>query len=193
MWPKSEDRKRKAKADTKKRTKYSTIESSMIHHKLSMTSLFAVIMMVVTFNALADEASVKAPVEVYWEDLVPEGFNELAPPSVQHNGEMSQLQPDAPVVDTFDGKRVKIPGFVVPLEGTAELTTEFLLVPYFGACIHVPPPPSNQIVYVKFEEGVRIDNIYDAIWVTGKLSTDGWKGDIASVGYRLTGEAIEGF
>ncbi|HCG90056.1 MAG TPA: DUF3299 domain-containing protein, partial [Alteromonas macleodii] len=84
---------------------------------------------------------------------------------------------DAPVVDTFDGKRVKIPGFVVPLEGTAELTTEFLLVPYFGACIHVPPPPSNQIVYVKFEEGVRIDNIYDAIWVTGELSTDGWKGD----------------
>ena len=106
---------------------------------------------------------------------------------------MSQLQPDAPVVDTFDGKRVKIPGFVVPLEGTAELTTEFLLVPYFGACIHVPPPPSNQIVYVKFEEGVRIDNIYDAIWVTGELSTDGWKGDIASVGYRLTGEAVEGF
>jgi len=165
----------------------------MIHHKLSMTSLFAVIMMVVTFNALADEAPVKAPVEVYWEDLVPEGFNELAPPSVQHNGEMSQLQPDAPVVDTFDGKRVKIPGFVVPLEGTAELTTEFLLVPYFGACIHVPPPPSNQIVYVKFEGGVRIDNIYDAIWVTGELSTDGWKGDIASVGYRLKGEAVEGF
>ena len=100
--------------------------------------------MVVSFNSLADET----PIEVYWEDLVPEGFNELAPPSVQHNGEMSQLQPDAPVVDTFDGKRVKIPGFVVPLEGTAELTTEFLLVPYFGACIHVPPPPSNQIVYV---------------------------------------------
>lgn len=133
------------------------------------------------------------PVEVYWEDLVPEGFNELAPPAVQHNGEMSQLQPDAPVVETYDKKRVKIPGFVVPLEGDGELTTEFLLVPYFGACIHVPPPPSNQIVYVKFEEGVRIDNIYDAIWVTGTLSTDGWKGDIASVGYRLTGEAVEGF
>ena len=161
----------------------------MYHLKLSVTSLFAVLMMVVTFSTLAEEA----PIEVYWEDLVPEGFNELAPPSVQHNGEMSQLQPDAPVVDTFDGKRVKIPGFVVPLEGTAELTTEFLLVPYFGACIHVPPPPSNQIVYVKFDEGVRIDNIYDAIWVTGELSTDGWKGDIASVGYRLKGEAVEGF
>lgn len=106
---------------------------------------------------------------------------------------MSQLQPDAPVVDAYDGKRVKIPGFVVPLEGTETLTTEFLLVPYFGACIHVPPPPSNQIVYVKFEKGIPIDNIYDAIWVTGTLSTDGWQGDIASVGYRLSGESIEMF
>ena len=157
--------------------------------KLLSTLLFTLLFTLLGARALADEA----PVEVYWEDLVPEGFNELAPPAVQHNGEMSQLQPDAPVVATYDGKRVKIPGFVVPLEGTAELTTEFLLVPYFGACIHVPPPPSNQIVYVKFEEGVRIDNIYDAIWVTGELSTDGWKGDIASVGYRLKGELVEAF
>ncbi|WP_018984416.1 DUF3299 domain-containing protein [Salinimonas chungwhensis] len=133
------------------------------------------------------------PQEVYWEDLVPEGFNELDAPAVQHDGEMTQLQPNAPVVDKYDGKRVKIPGFVVPLEGTAELTTEFLLVPYFGACIHVPPPPSNQIVYVKFEEGVAIDDLYDAIWVTGTLSTAGWKGDIASVGYRLTGESVAPF
>ncbi|MAI64480.1 MAG: hypothetical protein CL600_06330 [Alteromonas sp.] len=151
---------------------------------------------ILTASVLLSAFSVQAesePVEVYWEDLVPPGFNELAPPAVQHNGEMSQLQPDAPVVESYDGKRVKIPGFVVPLEGTAELTTEFLLVPYFGACIHVPPPASNQIVYVKFENGIPIDNIYDAIWVTGELSTDGWKGDIASVGYRLKGEAIEGF
>ena len=146
-------------------------------------------MLLPIFSALADEA----PIEVYWEDLVPEGFNELAPPAVQHNGQMSQLQPNAPVVDRYDGKRVKIPGFVVPLEGTAERTTEFLLVPYFGACIHVPPPPSNQIVYVKFDEGIPIDNIYDAIWVTGELSTEGWSGDIASVGYRLTGESVSAF
>ena len=106
----------------------------------------ALVILLPAFSAFSDEE----PIEVYWEDLVPEGFNELAPPAVQHNGEMSQLQPDAPVVDKFDGKRVKIPGFVVPLEGTPELTTEFLLVPYFGACIHVPPPASNQIVYVTF-------------------------------------------
>ncbi|QPG05815.1 DUF3299 domain-containing protein [Salinimonas marina] len=133
------------------------------------------------------------PAEVYWEDLVPEGFSELSTRSINHDGSMTQLQPNAPVVQKYDGQRVKVPGFVVPLEGTSELTTEFLLVPYFGACIHVPPPPSNQIVHVTFEEGVAIDDLYDAIWVTGTLSTDGWKGDIATVGYRLTGESVSAF
>jgi hypothetical protein len=88
---------------------------------------------------------------------------------------------------------VKIPGFVVPLEGDTDAITEFLLVPYFGACVHVPPPPSNQIVYVIFSEGVPIDNLYDAVWVTGKLSTQGWSGDIASVGYRLSGITVSAF
>lgn len=157
-----------------------------------MNTVWALISLILMVLPMAAK-SAEEPVEVYWEDLVPEGFNEMAPPAVQHNGEMSQLQPDAPVVDTYNNKRIKIPGFVVPLEGTDELTTEFLLVPYFGACIHVPPPPSNQIVYVKFEEGIAIDNIYDAIWVTGVLSTEGWSGDIASVGYRLSGQAVEAF
>jgi hypothetical protein len=94
------------------------------------------------------------------------------------------------VVKSLNGKVVKIPGFIVPLEGDNELTREFLLVPYFGACIHVPPPPPNQIVYVKFSAGVPIDNLYDAVWVTGTLSTDAWEGELANVGYRLTGISV---
>jgi hypothetical protein len=130
--------------------------------------------------------------EVYWEDLVPKGF--VVPPvPLDHNGNMTQAQPNAPLVEELNGSLVKVPGFVVPLEGDADQITEFLLVPYFGACVHVPPPPSNQIVYVIFSEGVPIDNLYDAIWVTGTLSTDGWQGDIASVGYRLSGISVEAF
>lgn len=130
--------------------------------------------------------------EVYWEDLVPKGF--VVPPvPIDHNGNMTQAQPNAPLVQELNGEAVKIPGFVVPLEGDADLITEFLLVPYFGACVHVPPPPSNQIVYVKFSEGVPIDNLYDAVWVSGELSTDGWSGDIASVGYRLSGISVSAF
>lgn len=134
----------------------------------------------------------ETPMELYWEDLVPAGFEPL-PGSVDHSGKMTQVQPDAPIVEALNGKLVKVPGFVVPLEGTDDTISEFLLVPYFGACIHVPPPPSNQIVYVKFEKPVAIDNIYDAIWVTGVLSTEGWAGEIASVGYRLTGQSVAPF
>lgn len=153
----------------------------------------SVFLLFVTLLALP--AVAKEPVEVYWEDLVPAGFNELAPPTStsNHQSTMAQLQPDAPVVDKYNGEYVKVPGFVVPLEGTDRLTTEFLLVPYFGACIHVPPPASNQIIYVTFEDGVAIEDLYDAVWVTGTLSTEAWKGDIASVGYRMKGEAVAKF
>ncbi|MFQ3248437.1 MAG: hypothetical protein ACI9O6_000239 [Glaciecola sp.] len=142
----------------------------------------------VAFSATADEK----PKELYWEDMVPKDY--IVPPSaVDHNGQMTQLEPDAPLLEELNGQFVKIPGFVVPLEGDADNITEFLLVPYFGACIHVPPPPSNQIVYVKFSEGVPINNLYDAVWVTGILSTDGWKGDIATVGYTLKGQLVTEF
>jgi hypothetical protein len=132
------------------------------------------------------------PKELYWEDMVPKDY--VIPPSaIDHNGQMTQTEPDAPLLEELNGQLVKIPGFVVPLEGDADNITEFLLVPYFGACIHVPPPPSNQIVYVKFSEGVPITNLYDAVWVTGILSTDGWKGDIATVGYTLKGQVVTEF
>jgi len=132
------------------------------------------------------------PKELYWEDMVPKDFT-MPEVSMEHTGSMAQVAPDAPLVESLNNTLVKIPGFVVPLEGDANNITEFLLVPYFGACVHVPPPPSNQIVYVKFSEGVPITNLYDAIWVTGTLSTQGWKGDIASVGYSLTGISITAF
>jgi hypothetical protein len=113
--------------------------------------------------------------ELYWEDMIPKNY--IAPESaINHDGSMIQQNMDAPIVADLNGKQVKIPGFVVPLEGDGEAINEFLLVPYFGACIHVPPPPPNQIVYVKFSTAVPIDNLYDAVWVTGTLSTTGWQG-----------------
>jgi hypothetical protein len=149
-------------------------------------SVVAVIAISLSHLALAD---VK---EVYWEDLVPKGYVPAPQAQVFHEGSsLAQAEPDAPVVDTYDGQEIKIPGFVVPLEGNDQSLTEFLLVPYFGACIHVPPPPSNQIVYVKFDKGVPVDDLYDAVWIHGKLSTKGWSGDIATVGYSMSGIAVE--
>ncbi|OFI36295.1 hypothetical protein BFC17_08695 [Alteromonas lipolytica] len=145
----------------------------------------------VLFTCLAGVLQAAEIKEVYWEDLVPPDFNELAPQeATDHNNKMAQLQPNAPVVDIYNGQRIKIPGFIVPLEGTAELTTEFLLVPFFGACIHVPPPASNQIVYVKMNEGVPVENLYDAVWVEGVFSTVRYSSDIAAAGYSMQGEAV---
>lgn len=127
--------------------------------------------------------------ELFWEDMIPKGY--VAPEAqINHDGSMVQQGIDAPIVAELNGKQVRIPGFVVPLEGDGELTTEFLLVPYFGACIHVPPPPANQIVYVKFSQGVPIANLTDAVWVSGTLSTVKWEGEMATVGYSLSGISV---
>ena len=144
------------------------------------------------FVLIANLALAEEPTELYWEDMVPKDFvpSEI---TVDHQMNMSQADPNAPVLESLNNRFVKIPGFVVPLEGTATHTTEFLLVPYFGACIHVPPPPSNQIVHVTFDEGVPIESLYDAVWITGNLTTTRWEGDIASVGYTMQGVAIELF
>jgi hypothetical protein len=133
------------------------------------------------------------PKELFWEDLLPEGFVVPSSPVFHEGQSFAQDEPDAPVVESLNGVEAKIPGFVVPLEGDDEVLTEFLLVPYFGACIHVPPPPSNQIVYVKFEEGVPVDSLYDAVWIHGTLSTQGWSGDVASVGYSMKGIGVTAY
>jgi len=99
----------------------------------------------------------------------------------------------APVVPEMDGKMVRLPGFVVPVEGEDQTIYRFFLVPYFGACIHVPPPPSNQIVYVHYEPGVKLDSLYDAVWITGKLHTETFSNEMASSGYSMEAYRIEAY
>jgi ABC-type nickel/cobalt efflux system permease component RcnA len=69
----------------------------------------------------------------------------------------------------FEDQRVKLPGYILPLESSGDLVTEFLLVPYVGACIHTPPPPSNQIVYVVAPEGIPDRGLFAPRWVTGRI------------------------
>ncbi len=97
----------------------------------------------------------------------------------------------APVVTELNGKRVRIGGYVVPLDFDATKVTEFLLVPFVGACIHVPPPPANQIVYVKAPKGVTIKGQFDPVYVTGTLSTEGQFTGLADTGYSLAAEAVD--
>jgi hypothetical protein len=91
------------------------------------------------------------------------------------------------VVAEMDGQRVRVPGFIVPLSYDSEQRVKtFFLVPYFGACIHVPPPPPNQIIYGELEQGSVVADIYDAYWVTGTLHTTITENDTATSAYRLT-------
>ncbi|MGB0466173.1 MAG: DUF3299 domain-containing protein [Pontibacterium sp.] len=103
---------------------------------------------------------------------------------------MSALS-SAPVVAEMHGKMVRMPGFVVPLTAEGQNVTEFFLVPYFGACIHVPPPPSNQMLHVTFEPGIKIEHLYDAIWVTGKLKVEKVAHELGTAGYKLDAFIIE--
>lgn len=69
----------------------------------------------------------------------------------------------------LDGQVVRIPGYALPLETSPDGVTEFLLVPYVGACIHVPPPPANQIVYAKLSSAFTLEGLYQPVWITGRI------------------------
>jgi hypothetical protein len=92
----------------------------------------------------------------------------------------------------LDGKLVRIPGFVVPLDDFQEDGAEFLLVPYYGACVHTPPPPPNQIVMVEMDGKKSIKlNLFDAIWMSGRLKIASVESPYGTVGYQLVGLKVE--
>jgi len=105
------------------------------------------------------------------------------------------------VVGEIDGTTIRMPGFVLPIEYAGTRVTEFLLVPWVGACIHTPPPPPNQIVHVVVDESEARENggMFEPVWVTGDMFTkatvknlylnDG--SDDISIGYTLTASLVE--
>lgn len=101
------------------------------------------------------------------------------------------LQQDPQLVTKLDNTAVKIPGYIVPLEfGDVETVYEFLLVPYFGACIHYPPPPINQIIYIKYPQGLKSSDFFEPYWVEGTLLVKGYTSDIAQAGYSLDAKEV---
>lgn len=96
------------------------------------------------------------------------------------------------VVPAFNGQRIRIAGFVVPLQTTDDQrVTEFFFVPYFGACIHVPPPPPNQMIFVRYDKGFQLDSLYDPFWLEGKLEVRISQMDIGTAAYAMTAERME--
>jgi hypothetical protein len=104
------------------------------------------------------------------------------------------------IVEDLHGRVVRMPGYLLPLEIIGAKVTEFLLVPYIGACIHVPPPPPNQIVYVKIvKKAYRHQGLNDPVWVTGKMSVKSMTRDLylvdgsadVSIGYAMEARQVE--
>ena len=96
------------------------------------------------------------------------------------------------VNETLDGALIRIPGFVVPLEFDEEQTiSQFFLVPYFGACLHMPPPPPNQIILVNAPKGIQMSALYDPFWIEGQLSTSFQENDMATSAYAMQLQRIE--
>jgi len=110
------------------------------------------------------------------------------------NDRYQQALVSTSIISEMDDRNVRVPGFVVPLEFDDEQTiTEFFLVPYFGACIHSPPPPPNQIIYVRAPKGIQLETLYDPFWISGKLSTKLVENYMATAAYSMEMESYEDY
>lgn len=90
------------------------------------------------------------------------------------------------VIPEMNNAAITIPAFVVPLEFNEDQSvSQFFLVPYFGACIHQPPPPPNQIIFVNYPKGLVLNTLYDPYWISGILTTSLVQNEMATAAYTL--------
>lgn len=139
--------------------------------------------------------------EIGWEELMPEGEEERLAQLYQQ--QMTMLYSGGPIAEgsaadqmiqigTFNTVKelneikVRIPGYTVPFEfGANAEITEFLLVPYYGACLHAPPPPPNQTVFAMTEEPIRLRDLAQAVWIEGTMYTQTQESELADAAYTI--------
>lgn len=96
------------------------------------------------------------------------------------------------VLRRLNGQRVRIAAFIVPLEDDMQQADEFLLVPYFGACVHTPPPPPNQMVYVKMKDRKTVKiGWWDPVMFEGILHLRQVESPYGAAYYEMEGLASE--
>ncbi len=166
--------------------------------------------------AMSSTVAADAPRQLRWADLIPKTMPATTalksktffggsapvtdagppPPPLPEGKFMSvkRRQPgdDRPpaIVPELNGQNVSIGGYIVPLDFDSTTVKEFLLVPFVGACIHVPPPPANQIIYVKTDKGIENGGQFDPVTVTGKINTTVAFTGLADAGYTLTADSV---
>lgn len=165
-------------------------------------TLFSILLLVFA----AQTSGAQTYQEIKWPDLASDNSSTGSLNTPIHSGSLldNQKTPDqvrtslkafqqsASVNRNFNKKPIKIPGFVVPLELNEKgAITEFFLVPFSGACIHVPPPPTNQIIHVAYSNGYKPRFQSEPVWIYGTIMTQDKDTAIANSGYQLTADKIE--
>lgn len=167
--------------------------------------LLSVLVLMAALQGVAEAAEPTQFKELQWDALVPKGWDPAkafrgkdigliddSDPKMQELLKAMQAEWDnAPTNSQLDGTAVKLPGYLVPLDSAKGDLREFLLVPYFGACIHSPPPPANQIVHVKLAKPAKGYHSMDAVWVRGILTTGRQASSMGMSGYRMQAAAVE--
>lgn len=153
-------------------------------------------------------ASVPGPTRtIGWEQLIPagwdpykdlkalnlDGLKDNDPKAEEALKKMRKMWDNAPINPLILGQSVRLPGYMVPLEDLPEGTKEFLLVPYFGACVHSPPPPANQIVHVVLDKPTKRFRLMDTLWVTGPLSATKTDSHMGVSSYRIDAKQVAPF
>jgi hypothetical protein len=142
--------------------------------------------------------------EIKWEALVPKGWDPAAefkgldlskmqdsdPRAMEALERLKQAFDNAPAEPALNGKKGRIAGFALPLERQGDKVTEFLIVPYFGACIHTPPPPANQIIHAKSAKPLSGVKMMAPIWTHGTFSVQRGETVWGVAGYQLTVDKI---
>lgn len=143
--------------------------------------------------------------ELKWEAMIPKDwdptkdFNGLDlslmededPRAMEALDKLKQAWDSAPAEPSLNGRKIRIAGFALPLEGEGKKVTEFLIVPYFGACIHSPPPPANQIIHAKSSKSLSGVKMMEPIWTYGTLVLERASTQWGVASYRLTVDKVE--
>lgn len=146
---------------------------------------------------LASPLDAKSARQIGWAELIPAG---VPPAEIIGEGTLDAVNDIwRPVFDknasrfvsALNGTKVRMPGYMLPLQTSGSGVTEFILVPYAGACIHVPPPPPNQLVFVTSKRPWNAQAMFEPVWVTGTIKIDPISTNLADIGYSMRADLIE--
>jgi hypothetical protein len=150
------------------------------------------------FGLSSQSAWAQEYIDLDWKDLVPEGQT-IVPPMLQglidhDQAPSSRQQPRSTGVRTdLNGQIVRLPGYIVPIEYSGTGVTAFILVPFVGACVHVPPPPANQLVFVTTEDPYESSGMFEPVNVIGMFGVSSISTQLADVAYALSADRIVPF